>query len=140
MNQCDGCKAGLPVDKNGNHCMGKPGGYPNLMGCQKDRYVDEYEKKKHEAMAKEYEEAQKDMRQKLADLGVLDLSIMAEWAAGARGSTPTLVIPMSWVEDFLSGLMTYGELSFRLQMARAALLDLPLGEDQTFYTTAPHVE
>jgi RecA/RadA recombinase len=31
---CDGCQAGRPVDKNGNHRMGD-GEYPDLMGCQK---------------------------------------------------------------------------------------------------------
>ncbi len=39
MNQCDGCMAGIPVDENGNHRMGRPGGYPDLMGCTKDRYM-----------------------------------------------------------------------------------------------------
>jgi len=31
-NQCDGCQAGIPII-NGAHRMGKPGGYPDLMGC-----------------------------------------------------------------------------------------------------------
>lgn len=39
INQCDGCRAGIPVDKNGNHQMGKPGGYPDYMACTKDRYA-----------------------------------------------------------------------------------------------------
>ena len=37
-NQCDGCQAGVPVDRNGNHRMGGKNGYPDLMGCQKFRY------------------------------------------------------------------------------------------------------
>jgi hypothetical protein len=36
-NQCDGCQAGIPVE-NGAHRMGKPGGYPNLMGCTAKLY------------------------------------------------------------------------------------------------------
>jgi len=39
QNQCDGCHAGIPVDANGNHRMGKPGGYADLMKCQADRYA-----------------------------------------------------------------------------------------------------
>lgn len=39
INQCDGCQAGIPVDANGNHRMGKAGGYPDLMGCEKGRYL-----------------------------------------------------------------------------------------------------
>lgn len=41
VNQCDGCQAGVPVDENGNHRMGKPGGYADLMRCEKARYVSE---------------------------------------------------------------------------------------------------
>lgn len=41
VNQCDGCQAGVPVDNNGNHRMGKPGGYADLMRCEKARYVSE---------------------------------------------------------------------------------------------------
>ena len=37
VNQCDGCRAGVPVDENGNHHMGK-GSYPDLMKCQKSVY------------------------------------------------------------------------------------------------------
>lgn len=37
-NQCDGCQAGIPVDENGSHRMGRAGGYPDLMHCQKERY------------------------------------------------------------------------------------------------------
>lgn len=36
-NQCDGCQAGIPV-VNGAHRMGKPGGYPDLMGCTAKLY------------------------------------------------------------------------------------------------------
>lgn len=36
-NQCDGCQAGIPV-VNGTHRMGKPGGYPDAMGCTKKLY------------------------------------------------------------------------------------------------------
>lgn len=36
MNQCDGCRAGVPVDGNGCHRMGPPGG---LMACTADRYA-----------------------------------------------------------------------------------------------------
>lgn len=36
-NQCDGCQAGIPVE-NGAHRMGKPGGYPDLMGCTAKLY------------------------------------------------------------------------------------------------------
>ena len=35
MNQCDGCMAGYPVDKNGNHIVPYPSG---SMGCQRDKY------------------------------------------------------------------------------------------------------
>lgn len=38
-NQCDGCRAGIPVER-GFHDMGK-GGYRDPMWCQKDRYLDE---------------------------------------------------------------------------------------------------
>jgi hypothetical protein len=37
LNQCDGCQAGRPFDKNGNHRMGD-GTYPDLMRCQRYRY------------------------------------------------------------------------------------------------------
>lgn len=37
MNQCDGCRAGVPL-KDGKHRMGKPGGYADWMICTKDRY------------------------------------------------------------------------------------------------------
>lgn len=40
MNQCDGCRAGKPLDENGNHRMGEEGKYPDLMGCQAYRYTD----------------------------------------------------------------------------------------------------
>lgn len=36
-NQCDGCQAGIPLE-DGAHRMGLPGGYPDLMSCQKERY------------------------------------------------------------------------------------------------------
>ena len=36
-NQCDGCQAGIPV-VNGNHRMGREGGYPDLMGCTAKLY------------------------------------------------------------------------------------------------------
>lgn len=36
-NQCDGCQAGIPL-VDGAHRMGRPGGYPDLMRCQKERY------------------------------------------------------------------------------------------------------
>lgn len=36
-NQCDGCQAGIPL-VDGAHRMGRPGGYPDLMSCQKERY------------------------------------------------------------------------------------------------------
>lgn len=36
-NQCDGCQAGIPVEK-GIHRMGKPDGYADLMACTADRY------------------------------------------------------------------------------------------------------
>lgn len=38
MNQCDGCRAGKPLDKNGKHRMGEPGKYADLMACTADRY------------------------------------------------------------------------------------------------------
>jgi hypothetical protein len=38
MNQCDGCRAGKPLDQNGNHAMGEPGGYRDLMACQRSKY------------------------------------------------------------------------------------------------------
>lgn len=38
INQCDGCRAGKPVDHNGNHAMGE-GRYPDYMCCKKDTYV-----------------------------------------------------------------------------------------------------
>lgn len=37
-NQCDGCQAGKPL-VNGTHRMGREGGYPDAMGCQKHRYA-----------------------------------------------------------------------------------------------------
>lgn len=45
-NQCDGCRAGIPLDKNGNHCMsrtvdrtGKTNQvYSDLMACQAEKY------------------------------------------------------------------------------------------------------
>lgn len=37
INQCDGCRAGRPIDKNGNHRMGD-GDYPNLQACQRHLY------------------------------------------------------------------------------------------------------
>lgn len=36
-NQCDGCQAGKPIDKNGNHIM-SVGAYRDLMACTKTRY------------------------------------------------------------------------------------------------------
>lgn len=36
-NQCDGCQAGIPL-VDGAHRMGRPGSYPDLMSCQKERY------------------------------------------------------------------------------------------------------
>jgi hypothetical protein len=39
VNQCDGCRAGIPVDENGNHRIGEPGGYSNLQACEKDKYL-----------------------------------------------------------------------------------------------------
>ena len=36
-NQCDGCQAGIPV-VNGAHRMGKPGGYPDTLGCTAKLY------------------------------------------------------------------------------------------------------
>lgn len=38
-NQCDGCRAGIQIDENGNHRMGEPGGYPNLQSCEKGKYM-----------------------------------------------------------------------------------------------------
>lgn len=38
INQCDGCRAGKPVDHNGNHAMGE-GRYPDYMCCKKDTYI-----------------------------------------------------------------------------------------------------
>ncbi|MGZ5225338.1 MAG: hypothetical protein ACXWCS_14325, partial [Burkholderiales bacterium] len=37
-NQCDGCRAGRPIDANGNHRMGD-GEYGDLMHCQREKYV-----------------------------------------------------------------------------------------------------
>lgn len=37
VNNCDGCQAGIPI-VNGSHRMGKPGGYPDTMGCTANRY------------------------------------------------------------------------------------------------------
>ena len=36
-NQCDGCRAGIPI-VNGAHRMGKPGAYPDTMGCTAKLY------------------------------------------------------------------------------------------------------
>lgn len=36
-NQCDGCQAGKPL-KNGAHRMGREGGYPDYMSCQRSKY------------------------------------------------------------------------------------------------------
>ncbi|WP_417585417.1 hypothetical protein [Pelagibacterium sp.] len=41
INQCDGCQAGIPADEKGYHRMGKPGGYADLMYCERKRYVSE---------------------------------------------------------------------------------------------------
>ena len=38
MNQCDGCKAGKPLNGNGNHVMSEHGGYQDLMACQAYKY------------------------------------------------------------------------------------------------------
>lgn len=38
-NQCDGCNAGIPI-VNGNHRMGREGGYPDLMGCTAKQYAE----------------------------------------------------------------------------------------------------
>jgi hypothetical protein len=38
INQCDGCMAGIPIDENGRHRMGKPHSYPDYMVCEKSRY------------------------------------------------------------------------------------------------------
>lgn len=35
-NQCDGCAAGKPLNKYGNHIMGPTAG--DIMGCTKDKY------------------------------------------------------------------------------------------------------
>ena len=39
-NQCDGCRAGKPLNKNGHHIMGstEPGKYIDLMACQAEKY------------------------------------------------------------------------------------------------------
>lgn len=37
-NQCDGCRAGIPLI-NGAHRMGKPGGYADTMSCQAGKYA-----------------------------------------------------------------------------------------------------
>ncbi|YCH23137.1 hypothetical protein M1D96_06430 [Pseudomonas sp. D1-3] len=37
-NQCDGCQAGKPIEKNGCHRMGREGGYPDFMSCQASKY------------------------------------------------------------------------------------------------------
>jgi hypothetical protein len=37
LNQCDGCRAGIPVE-NGMHAMGIPGGYADKMMCTASRY------------------------------------------------------------------------------------------------------
>lgn len=37
LNQCDGCQAGIPI-VNGTHRMGKPGAYPDTMGCTAKLY------------------------------------------------------------------------------------------------------
>lgn len=36
VNQCDGCRAGFPVDKNGHHIVPYPSG---SMACEKDKYT-----------------------------------------------------------------------------------------------------
>lgn len=43
MNQCDGCRRGLPVDKNGHHHG--PGGFwaGDVMVCTRDLYEDKDE-------------------------------------------------------------------------------------------------
>ena len=37
LNQCDGCRAGIPAE-NGMHAMGIPGGYADKMMCTASRY------------------------------------------------------------------------------------------------------
>lgn len=38
INQCDGCQAGIPVNDDGYHRMGKFRAYPDYMACQKGKY------------------------------------------------------------------------------------------------------
>lgn len=33
LNQCDGCRAGKPLENGNRHRMGKEGGYPDFMSC-----------------------------------------------------------------------------------------------------------
>lgn len=40
MNQCDGCRAGIPLE-DGMHRMGRPGSYADWMRCQRYKYEDE---------------------------------------------------------------------------------------------------
>jgi predicted nucleic acid-binding Zn-ribbon protein len=40
-NQCDGCRAGIPVNKAGHHTMGGPEEYSNLQSCERKKYVNE---------------------------------------------------------------------------------------------------
>src|ERR1035437_10152818 len=41
INQCDGCRRGLPVDESGNHYAWHEGGMRKRLeiGCTKDRYA-----------------------------------------------------------------------------------------------------
>jgi hypothetical protein len=39
VNQCDGCRAGVPVSIGGIHCMSQKDGYQDLMACTAARYA-----------------------------------------------------------------------------------------------------
>lgn len=41
VNQCDGCRAGKPLDEHGFHRMGRltEGAYPDYMACQREKYA-----------------------------------------------------------------------------------------------------
>jgi hypothetical protein len=43
INQCDGCRRGLPLDERGNHY--NPDGSYDLIGCTADRYSSHEEEK-----------------------------------------------------------------------------------------------
>ncbi|WP_325437586.1 hypothetical protein [Pseudomonas nitroreducens] len=117
-NQCDGCQAGIPLI-DGAHRMGRPGGYPDLMSCQKERY-------------KHPEQAEDDIKKLIVLLrhgdampGEQDLAadhlerlLKAEQAEGAQGEREAFE---EWCDGKCFGSFSTRELLWPCWQARAAL-------------------